>query len=326
MQFGASTHSIWRQRVIGALLALPVHLLLWLTGYMPLSGWQLLIFPGLFFVYLLALLSKDGRGFIAWVLYVGEATALALFVQSTGGATSPYQAIAYPWMFGCGLTLLFDGMSRRMVPLLAGLTAISLLIAGWGSEGFGLFMVVNGLGILAMGAAILTFHLERHAARSDALLPTVLNRTAGIELLERWVNDSVTFHLSFIDLGEFKKINDQYGHHIGDEVLRVAAKRLRQSVRASDIVMRYGGDEFVLAIRDGSVVERLESLFVEPVATSAGAIQVHADVGNVPCVPGDSTEQLLQRADELMYQAKRARKQEQQTPIADLSLTRTLEA
>lgn len=91
-------------------------------------------------------------------------------------------------------------------------------------------------------------------------------------------------------------------------MLQVVAERLRNAVRATDIVIRYGGYEFVVATELETLSERLKDLFAAPVQTSAGAVQVQADVGNVPCLPGDDLNQLLHLADTLMYSKKRSRR------------------
>ena len=308
MQFGASHRSIWRQRVVGSLIALPVNVTLCLVGLLPLRGPQLFIFLALFVVYVAALFARDGRSPIAWPLYLCEAVALTLFIHESGGTMSPFQVLAYPLMFGSALTLLLDGLRPAVVPWLALITGLALFAGGWGGSGFILFAVVNVLALVSMIAALLTLNLERRVSRTDPLLPMVLNRSAGLERLTDWVGGREAFHLSFIDLGGFKEINDTYGHHVGDEVLGAVAERLRGSVRTPDIVMRYGGDEFIVATKAAMPGSRLEDLFTVPVKTSSGPISVQVDVGYVPYSPGDGLSGLLHRADALMYERKRSRR------------------
>ena len=307
MKFGVSSHAIWRQRVVGSLLSLPVLLALCLTGLLPLHGAQLFVFLSLLAAYSAAYFARDALSPTSWPLYLCEGVALALFIRETGGAVSPFQAVAYPWMFGLALTLLLNGSRPAVIPLLALLTALTLAVGGWGTEGFVRFAAVNALALGGMVGALLTLNLERRVARTDTLLPIVLNRSAGLERLEDWVRTGETFYLSFIDLGNFKRINDTYGHRAGDDVLREVAERLRGSVRRADIVMRYGGDEFVVATKKDLSPTRLEELFAEPVETTTGRIGVWADIGRVLCEPGDDLERLLHRADELMYNRKRSR-------------------
>ena len=272
---------------------------------MPLQGGQQLVFVALFVLYLAAFRSRSGDSFVAWLVYLCECLALALFIRATGGATSPLQVLAYPWMFGSALALLTGGSRPAVVSWLVLLTALTLVLGGWGTGGFGLFVLINALSLASMFAALLLFDRERRAARADALLPMVLNRSAGLGRLEMWVKDKEMFTLAFIDLGGFKAINDLYGHRVGDEVLWAVAERLRNEVRASDVVMRYGGDEFIVATKMILLPQRLEALFTTPVMTTAGQVQVWADVGCVQST-GRDLEALLRYADALMYSRKRS--------------------
>lgn len=312
MQLGAH-HSVWRQRVIGSTLAVPGSLALCLGGLLPLHGAQLGIFAALLVANLAALRARDGRSLAAWPLYACEGLALALFVRETGGAASPFQAFAYPWVLGVALTLLLDGSRTFIVPLFTALAAVSLFIGGWGTDGFVRFVVVHSAALASTAAAALSLNAERRVSRADPLLPMVLNRGAGLERLGSWVRAGRAFHLTFIDLGDFKGINDRYGHRVGDEVLRAVAARLRGAVRAGDVVLRYGGDEFVVATRNAAGA-RLEALFGTPVGTSAGPLGVTADIGHVPYRPGDDLEGLLHLADTLMYGKKRARQAHRAVP------------
>jgi diguanylate cyclase (GGDEF)-like protein len=309
MRFGVLQNISWRHRVVGALLTTPVYFLLYFLNILPLGEFGLWVLSGLSVAYVLALWTKDGRNPLAWPLFLGEALMLALFMRETGGAKSPFQVIAYPWMFGSALTLLLNESNKVVVPLITLLTALSLLAGAWGSEGFILFLAINTIALSCMTLATTMLNLERNLARSDTLLPMVLNRSAGIEKLEVWVRAKESFNLAFIDLGAFKQINDRHGHHVGDEVLRAVAERLRNAVRSSDAVIRYGGDEFVVATKGANPSERLEQLFIQPVTTSAGPIRVQADIGNVPYNTGDDLEVLLRRADALMYERKNSRRE-----------------
>lgn len=304
---GVSHHSVWRARIVGSLLVMPAYLAFYLADLLPLRGAQLLVFPALLAVYLAALRVRDGRSAVAWPLHLCEGVTLALFIRETGGAGSPFQAVAYPWLLGSALTLLLDGSRPAVVLLLSALAALALLIGGWGTDGFARFTLINSAALAAMVGSALTLNAERRAARADPLVPSILNRGAGLERLESWVDAGRPFYLSFIDLGGFKAVNDRYGHRVGDEVLRAVAERLRGSVRGGDAVIRYGGDEFVVATRTELPRERLEALFRVPVTTSAGEVAVRADVGSVACPPGSDLEALLHRADTLMYHRKRVR-------------------
>jgi len=120
------------------------------------------------------------------------------------------------------------------------------------------------------------------------------------------------FAFCYLDLDEFKPINDQFGHAIGDRVLVTIAERLRSLVRAGDVVGRLGGDEFVLLlgdlVRGADLERRLRAILDwigEPIKVDALTVQVAASIG-VTLYPEDSSDPdiLLRHADQAMYRAK----------------------
>ena len=120
--------------------------------------------------------------------------------------------------------------------------------------------------------------------------------------------------LVFLDLDEFKSINDRWGHAAGDTVLREVASRLREAVRAGDIVGRIGGDEFVAICansdpHDGeSIAERILAVTHEPILLQGVAITVAVSAGiatyRPDTDPRPTGDQLLIRADAAMYSSK----------------------
>lgn len=122
----------------------------------------------------------------------------------------------------------------------------------------------------------------------------------------------------FLDLDGFKVVNDSCGHAIGDEVLRQVAERLRASVRASDTIGRYGGDEFVIICEDtdadavGHVTERILTAVKEPLDDVPEEFPISASIG-VALIGPDAdaavtTDGILGLADAAMYQSKNAGK------------------
>ena len=116
----------------------------------------------------------------------------------------------------------------------------------------------------------------------------------------------------FVDLDRFKYINDSLGHHVGDELLRAMAERLKASVREGDTVARLGGDEFVLLINGQGdpesiavMLERMLSDISQPWTISQGDFNVTCSMG-VALYPddGESAQALLKHADSAMYRAK----------------------
>jgi diguanylate cyclase (GGDEF)-like protein len=117
----------------------------------------------------------------------------------------------------------------------------------------------------------------------------------------------------FMDLDRFKPINDVYGHQMGDEVLKLVAKRLEKFARSSDTISRYGGDEFVILAYDCSkqdataLAERLVKAIEEPMKIDQLTLQLSASVG-IATFPedGDELTKLIRLADERLYMAKKS--------------------
>jgi diguanylate cyclase (GGDEF)-like protein len=145
-------------------------------------------------------------------------------------------------------------------------------------------------------------------------LTGVLNRrgfeTNASRLLTESADDA-TGALLFIDLNEFKKINDDFGHEIGDQLLTIAAERLKSSFRSHDIIGRPGGDEFVVLVPDvtGEVAEklatRLTSALEEPYHIENEELACAAAIG-LALYPehANTLTGLLRAADQAMYRAK----------------------
>lgn len=119
--------------------------------------------------------------------------------------------------------------------------------------------------------------------------------------------------LMMIDINGFRRVNNSLGHLKGDEVLQKVAQVLTESVRSSDRVIRYGGDEFLIlmpetAEEEGMVAARLnKKVKALPSELGLGELEIGFSIGNYTRHPGDqhSVEEILSRADHLMYQNKR---------------------
>lgn len=156
----------------------------------------------------------------------------------------------------------------------------------------------------------------RHMATHDALtgLP---NRTLLSDRLEQMILQAQRYERSvaviFVDLDNFKLINDSLGHSAGDDLLKETAVRMAGCVRSTDTVVRLGGDEFVLVIdcdrNDVHAIEtaakRLRETILEPVELAGQCYHVSCSMG-VAMYPadGDTADTLLQNADAAMYRAK----------------------
>ena len=131
----------------------------------------------------------------------------------------------------------------------------------------------------------------------------------------------------FIDMNNFKQINDRFGHTVGDTALSKVAKRLMESVRPEDIVARFGGDEFIIIFRGKntgtdytSTVERIKAVLNVPAKLSAHVLaDISASVGlAVYPTNGNCVEELISYADKAMYEEKaRMKKAERINARAD---------
>jgi len=132
--------------------------------------------------------------------------------------------------------------------------------------------------------------------------------TSRIE--EAWRYD-IPFGVLFMDIDHFKQVNDRYGHDAGDAVLRTVAATLQQNARSFDLVGRWGGEEFVVLLRnvDRAGLERIGERYRHLVAQTrsrAGdeTIQATVSIGGTLLQRDETSEDVIQRADRLMYRSK----------------------
>ncbi|MEY2434069.1 MAG: hypothetical protein QOC92_3794 [Acidimicrobiaceae bacterium] len=181
--------------------------------------------------------------------------------------------------------------------------------------------------LLAVPVATTVFSFRRYRdasqARKELAKLSMLDSLTGLpnrRSLPTWyqrginraIEDSSHMAVLFVDLDHFKKVNDTYGHDIGDQLLAEVAQRLRSAVRPSDRVVRYGGDEFVVLGNDVVVAqaatrlaERVISLLEEPFDLGGQHIQISASIGIAVVDARSATmDEVLSSADAAMYEAK----------------------
>ena len=141
------------------------------------------------------------------------------------------------------------------------------------------------------------------------------NRTLFLERLEETLaragakGDSLA--VFFLDLDDFKVVNDSLGHDAGDELLCTVAPRLRSALMVTDTVARFGGDEFIVlceGLREDRAVEHMAASLLDalarPVSLRGAPYRMSASVGVAVSQPGDSAQDLVRNADTAMYAAK----------------------
>lgn len=211
------------------------------------------------------------------------------------------------------------------------------LPTGLHTDGLDKLVLITSLTVL--GITLLTSVLDARMAARTAQLSASL-KEANRELTQLALHDNLTglpnrilladridqamrkvdaqggmFALMFLDLDGFKPVNDAFGHHVGDQLLRAVAVRMRENFHRHDTLARIGGDEFVLLVEldDGeeavSVASRQVSLVSQPFSVQEHDLQVTVSIG-ISLYPGNgrTQQELLMNADAAMYHAKNAGK------------------
>jgi diguanylate cyclase (GGDEF)-like protein len=157
---------------------------------------------------------------------------------------------------------------------------------------------------------------ESHLSHTDSLTG-ILNRRALMEAasveLDRLARTGRPFTLLYMDLDDFKSINDTAGHEAGDSLLTKFAVTLKLQLRGIDIVARMGGDEFIVILPEtddqaaGKVAPRLQSLLREEMQKHHWSMTV--SIGALTCLSAPSNvDEMFRLADQLMYSAKKTGK------------------
>jgi diguanylate cyclase (GGDEF)-like protein len=181
------------------------------------------------------------------------------------------------------------------------------------SAQFGFFLITLAYVLTALKIA---FDRADQLARTDYLTGVANHRSfaeiAGLEL-ERARRYERPFSLCYVDVDNFKSVNDRQGHGAGDGLLRVMADTVRTRIRASDVLARLGGDEFAILLPEAAyeaaavVVGKVHESLTEMARQRSWPVTF--SMGVVTCLePPDSVEMLIKTADRLMYSVKRSGK------------------
>lgn len=189
----------------------------------------------------------------------------------------------------------------RMDVIQSGFTYLSLMLnAG------------SGCGLIWLALSIHRLDLHR-MAQTDGMTG-LLNRRAFEEILTRELERSNQIGKSVavvqVDIDRFKQVNDRWGHQAGDEVIRRVGDSLRKSMRPSDALSRFGGEEFMILLRDvtteqsGEIAGRLRAE-IAGLTGLPGEVRLTVSIGVAASHPFDIPHELLRRCDEALYRSKR---------------------
>lgn len=153
-----------------------------------------------------------------------------------------------------------------------------------------------------------------YAAKHDALTGLANRREAHAQLdteYERYLRNKRPFSVLLMDIDLFKSINDNYGHHVGDEAIVMVARTLEGQSRRVDTLSRWGGEEFLLLLPETDAEESAQTaerirfkIATTPIKTDGQTIATTVSIGVATITGSESVDRLLQRADEALYEAK----------------------
>lgn len=161
-------------------------------------------------------------------------------------------------------------------------------------------------------AAMIEVHVTE--ARTDALTGLANRRAFDDEIkkhYQRFESEGTPATLLMLDIDYFKKLNDTYGHLVGDDVLKATSALLAKEVSSGEIVARYGGEEFAVILPESTALnvlrhaENLRMAFCKFTATiDKKSLQISASAGMASLLPSDNVNSWIRRADEALYHAK----------------------
>ena len=256
---------------------------------------------------------------LAFFLYTNN----MLSISGYHGALAVSTAYFYlPFIVAAGLSMFPLTALEAMLPAGLAVGAMFLAVEEWpqflgGQSGIAtlwrLILTAGIAGLAGMSQLRFLLRLTEQATRDG--LTHLLLRRVGAEMLENQFayarRHDLPFALLFIDIDRFKSINDAHGHDAGDAALRTVARHLVQAFRQQDVLVRWGGEEFVVGLPGASLenvevaVQRLAGIGIgprpdgAPLTASIGVAERQADAL-------DSLDALVECADARMYEAKSA--------------------
>jgi diguanylate cyclase (GGDEF)-like protein len=258
---------------------------------------------------------------IAVIAFMLSAAALIALVPTPIGVDSG-------WMFivPVAVSAIAAGLGEGVLVALAAsalCAATATLQLGRLSPAVVISVVTARFALYGITAVVLGAFAEAHYAVQSNLrrlarvdpLTKVFNITSFYEELGLLEETETAFALLLVDVDRLKLVNDRFGHQVGSSAIQLVAKVLKRVVRSSDCVARYGGDEFVVILRDSDragaqiVTNRVNEMLQEEPILGAGDHRVRVSIGTaIYGDDGSTSEELLAAADTAMYVDKRSHK------------------
>ncbi|GHE41772.1 GGDEF domain-containing protein [Vulcaniibacterium thermophilum] len=272
----------------------------------------------------------------AWLTWIAVGLTLANLVSPSAlnvpvfNAVLPVVALA---VLSASLTSLWAG-NRAARYLTVGWLPVLVTISLRAAQPFGLLQDWTGIDQMisvsyAFGGVLLTIGLSdkllelrrdrdeaSRRATFDALTGAYTRHAIDGRLAQEVADAEANGRplcVAFVDIDHFKRINDTHGHNVGDQCLRYVSLRIRNVLRGSDVLARYGGDELLVLMPDttlseaGRIAERMrEAVACRPLALDDLRLPSTLSIGVAEYVPGEGVERLLERADGALYRSKSA--------------------
>lgn len=249
---------------------------------------------------------------MSWLDYLtGPYITLSLFYLVPIALITWYCGTKYGYV-----SVVFSACLVLVADLLWKLPAIHSFIPYWNTSIKTVIFVITVIGVTKIKENTLAIRQamqkESLLARTDPLTG-IANSRYFYEILEHEANKARRYKhpitIAYIDLDNFKDANDQYGHLIGDEILKKIAEIIQKNIRNIDMAARLGGDEFTILMPETtmenarSVIKRLLKVITEQAQINNWSITASIGVGSFDKIP-DSTDIMISNVDNLMYQAK----------------------
>jgi diguanylate cyclase (GGDEF)-like protein len=262
---------------------------------------------------LMAVTTDPGLAVVGQLMFMGVYTLVGLAAIAPSAASLSRPAAAeQPDRLSAG-RLTFLGLAVALIPVVTGVRAL------FGNTTYGLMLAVNAVLVTALVMVRISLLSAERARAEQALryeaahdpLTRLPNKREFMARLAGELARGGDHAILFCDLNDFKPVNDRLGHSAGDLILVEVAHRIRACLSDTDVVSRFGGDEFLILLNDirmtdiDPTVRRISDAIASPIPVGDIHVRVGASIGVAGTSAEADPEELIQQADHAMYRAKR---------------------